>query len=165
MNRVVVALSALELARALEHELEHPAVHPDAVRRIPGIFLALQPVAIEHVDRDLADAVGPDVEVPARQGRRRQRPHVCKDEPAQFLDGIALELPRDLAFGMGFQRPLETRARRPEKPAVIRAAQTALVGNAELKIDAAMQAAVPDEPQMVAAIAVEHEILAENTNL
>src|SRR6185312_2811374 len=129
------------------------------------VFLALQPVAVEHVNRDLTDAVGPDVEIPARQRRRRQRSHVCKDKPAEFLDRIALEPPRDFAFGTGFQRPLETLPRRPEEPAVIWAAQASLVGNAELEINASMQTAVSDEAEVAAAIAVKHKVFAENADL
>src|SRR5581483_1085210 len=59
---------------------------------------------------------------------------------------------------------IEAATRRVEEPAVIRAAEAVLLGDAEHHASAAVGAAVADETELPLAVAIEHEILAEQTN-
>src|SRR5260221_14292433 len=52
-----------------------------------------------------------------------------------------------------------------EQPAVIGATQAALVRNAILQVDATVEAAIADEAEAAARVAIEDEILAENAHL
>ena len=130
---------------------------------IPRVLLALQPVTIDGIDGDLANGVGPDEEVPAWQGGGRQRAHIGEDEPAQLLDRISLHLAGEA--GGGLHGPLRAGAGLVVEPAMIWAAQPAIVGNAILQVHQPMQAAVADEPQCATAVLVEHQILAEDAHL
>jgi hypothetical protein len=153
VDRVSLAFGAFELSVALEDVLEHPAVRPDAVRRVAGVLLTLQPVTVEHVDRDLPNAVRPHVQIPARKRRSRQRAHVREDQAAEFLHRIPREPATHLALRLRLQRPLQTRAGGTEEPAVIRTAQPALVRDPELEIDAAVKTPVADEAEAAAFVA------------
>jgi hypothetical protein len=165
VDRVLVALRAFDLPVALQRVFEELPVRPHAVRRIAGVLLTLQPVAVEHVDRDLANAVGPDEEIPARQCGRGQRAHVREYEAAEFLRGIAGQLLLNRPRRMRLERAFGAGPGLVEEPAVIRTAQAAVVGDAELKIDAPMQAAVADQAEGAAAIAIEDEILTQHAQL
>src|SRR3977135_2751895 len=92
MHRVkLVAASLTQLSLLLEHIVEQMPMRISAVRWVSGIFLALQPIAVEHVDRDLTDRVGPDQQVPARYRRRGQGTHIGKHQSAEFLNRIAFQ--------------------------------------------------------------------------
>ena len=56
-------------------------------------------------------------------------------------------------------------ARLVEEPAVVGAAQPALVRNPVLQVDAPVQAAIADQAERAAAVAIEDEVLAEEAHL
>src|SRR5271169_193399 len=135
VQRVVEARGAVgEIAVTLEYVFEQMSMGPDTMRRVAGVLLTLQPIAIDDVDRDLAHGVGPNKQIPARQDRRGQRPQIGENEPAEFLHRIGLQLGLEPAFA-AFHRPLDAGAFGIIQPAMIRTAQPAFVRNAELNIN------------------------------
>src|SRR6185312_5487512 len=113
---------------------------------IGRVVHALHPVAGQRIDLDRAIEIVAHEQIPARQQWHRRRTHIGPDEAAERLAGIGLDL--DLFFvaqlGMReiFEGHLDAIALRIEHPAVIGAAQAAILGNAVFQRHAAMRAAV-----------------------
>ena len=164
MQRVIETRGAFgELAVSFQDVFEQMAVRPHAVRRIAGVFLTLQPVAVDDVDRDLAHRVGPDEQIPTRQRRRGQRSQIGKHQAAQLLHRIGFQLGFDLVLVLHWA--IQAFAVRAVEPSVIGAAQSAFVRNAKLHVDRTVQASIADESKIAAAILVEDQILAEHPHL
>ena len=79
-------------AVALEPLLEVVAVQIFGVHRIGRVFHALQPVARDLDEADHAVDVIPYQAVPAREQRRRERPHVREDQAGQLFHRIRRDL-------------------------------------------------------------------------
>ncbi len=146
MQRVVGAGRTLrEPPLLFEHILKQMTVRPGAVGRVTGVFLALQPVAGNFHNADLAHSVRPYEQIPTRQGRRRQRSHICKHQTTQLPNWVGLQRLLDLALRLSLHWPLQAFAGVAVEPAVIGATQAVIVRDAELQIDQAMQASVADQ--------------------
>src|SRR5262249_35558759 len=121
------------IGRSLPVEPRVPVlVHPLEVHRIAGVLLALEPVARDFRDHDLAEAVLPGERLPDRQLGRRQRAHIGEQEPGAFLHRIGLgrATPRavridDIVIGL-----LDDAAGLVHQPAVIIAADADLLDEA-----------------------------------
>ena len=66
----LVSGALVEAALFLERVFKRVAMGIGTVLGVARVFLALQPVAIEFHDGDLADRIGPDEQVPLWQIRR-----------------------------------------------------------------------------------------------
>src|SRR6185437_16707018 len=87
----------------------------------------------------LAEPVLADEQIPARQQRRRFRSEISPDQPAHFLHRIGCDLNLVLETGAaGFERLFEAFAFRAEQPAVVAAAQTFGLGDADRQAGLAM---------------------------
>ena len=140
-------------------------VHPFEMHRIAGVLLALKPVAGDLRDHDLGKAVAPGQRLPHRQFGGRLRPQIGPQQAAGLLDRIGAgaaalaAAPRrvgDVVIGLLDAAPV-----RVHQPAVIVAADAGLLDEAERQIGAPVRALPVDQPEAAAAVAVEHQILAE----
>ena len=77
---VAVFQKAMQEAETLERVAEEMAVQVDAMGGIERVLLALEPVAVEDRNADLAHAIGPHEDVPAGQEGRRRWPEVGPDQ-------------------------------------------------------------------------------------
>jgi hypothetical protein len=142
-------------------------VQERGVHRVHAVVLHLEPVARQrelgrghqgmagHLERVVERKRGPSI------GWAQVR----EDEPAVFMRGIRA-LPHALAqaTARGLARRLETAPVGVVYPAVVTAAQAALERNAELERRAAMRAVQVEHADAPAAIAEDHEILAEDAH-
>ncbi len=92
-------------------------------------------------------------------------PRYAQIRPPISCTGYALILILSFSSIRRLERLVEATAFRVEQPAVIAAAQAALVGDAEMQARAAMRAALLHEAELAAAVAEQREILAENAHL
>jgi hypothetical protein len=141
------------------------AVQVDAVGGIERVLLALQPVAVEDRDADLAYAVWPHEDVPAREERRRRWPEISPDQPTQLLHRIGRH-PNPVLEG-AFPRlewRLQTATVGVVQPAMVRASQSLGLGDPQLQPHAAMGALVLDQAQPAAPVPVQDEVFAQNTD-
>jgi hypothetical protein len=84
--------------------------------------------------------------------------------PPSSRTGVTNELLLDRAFWMHLERSLEASSVRTEEPAVIGAAQPIFIGDTMLQVDLAVKATVTDQAEPGAAVAEEHQILAQNAD-
>ena len=97
--------------------------------------------------------------------RRGFRAEVGEDEAAECLHGVRLQL--DPAGERGVRRlsgHFQTLAGLVIQPAVVRAAEPVLLGDAKEQVHPAMGARGVDEPQLATRVTVEDEILAQEAN-
>ena len=136
---------------------------------IGRVVHALYPIARQRIDLDRAIKIIAHQQVPARQERHRRRTHIGPDEAAERLARIGLDL--DLLFvaqlGMReiLERHLDAIALQVERPAVIGAAQAAILGNAVFERHAAMRASVVDEAVFPLLGAEQGQVFAEEAHL
>ena len=150
-------------------EADRPVrMRPFEMHRVDRIFLALEPVARDLGEHDLAEAVRPGEELPIRHQRTRLRAEIGPEQPAPLLDRVGF----DADFVA--QPPLRVRhvlvglrqagAVGIVEPAVIVAAQPAFFDIAVAEIGAAMPAMAVEKPEPAAEILVEDEVLAEQAH-
>ena len=124
-------------------------MRPFEMHRVDRVLLALEPVARDLGDDDLAEAVLPGEELPIRHQRRRLRPEIGPEQPAPFRDRIGLDADLVLEPRLGMRHVLvglrEAASRLVIEPAVIVAAQPALLDIAVGEIGAAMPAMPVEE--------------------
>src|SRR6266568_1172167 len=93
----------------------------------------------------LAEAVGPDEQVPAWQQRRRLRAKVGPDKAAELLHRVGFDAHLVLERAVWrLQGLLEAAALRVEQPAVVTAAQALVFGNADGQAGHAVWAALAE---------------------
>ena len=104
-----------------------------------------------------------------RDEGRRLRAEVSPDQPAQLLDRVRLD---DRPLFEGAVRRLHVLGRLFQaaagvvvQPAVIGTAQADLLRDAEHHLDSTMQAAVADQTQIAAAVAVKNQVLTQQPHL
>ena len=138
------------------------------MHRVAGVLLALEPVAGNVGEHDLAEAILPGERLPDRQLRHRLRAHIGEQQPGAFLHRI----------GLGGAALLGARARidgvviglldeRPalvHQPAVIVAADAGLLDEAIGEVGAAMRAMAVEQPETAALVLVEHEVFAQEAD-
>src|SRR5262249_30871333 len=137
-------------------------MHPFEMHRITRVLLALEPVAGNVGDHDLAEAVLPGERLPDRQLGRRLRPHIGEQEPGAFLHRIGLGGAALAAAGIDdvIIGLLDDAAGLVHQPAVIIAADAGLLDYAVREVGAPMRAVPVDEAVAPAQVLVEDEILA-----
>src|SRR6185437_14174220 len=143
-------------AALAQHAQVPMAVLPFVMHRINRVLLALQPVAVELAEHDLAKAILPREEFPARQAGRGLWPGIGFDADLRFEIGLRV---RDVVV-----RLLEAIAFSIEMPAVIRAAQSAIFDVAVREIGAAMRTMPVEQAVMAALILIERQILTHQPN-
>ena len=135
---------------------------------IDRVLLALEPVARDLGQHDLAKPVLPGKEFPIRYQRPRLRPEIGPEQSAPLLDRIRLDADlvlqaqfgmRDILIGL---RQTDTVA--VIEPAVIVAAQAALLDIAVGQIGAAMAALAVDQTVPAAEVLIENEVLAHQAD-
>ena len=89
---VLVVHALVVQSLVLQDVLEEVAVEVDAVGRVSCVLLALEPVARDLGDPDLADRVGPYEHVPRREHRNRLRSEVGVDEAADLPHRVGRHL-------------------------------------------------------------------------
>jgi len=140
-------------------------VQEGRVHRIHRVVLHLEPVARQEELRgrvQLETRHGKRV-VHREHGRHPGRPHVGEDQAAELVRGVravAQPLPQR-ALG-GLARRLEKAAVHVEDPAVIAAADAALLENAVLERRAAVRAVQLEQADAARAIAEDDEVLAHD---
>ncbi|MNS71300.1 hypothetical protein D3C72_1046650 [compost metagenome] len=143
-------------------------VHPFEVDRIDRVFLALEPVAGNIGEDDLLEAVGPAERFVVRQKRRWQRPHIGPQQPALLLHRIGLDLDLFLQFQVRRRHIViglfDALPRLVEQPAVIVAAQAALLDEGVGQVGATVRALTVNQAVPPAQILVEHQILAHQSD-
>src|SRR5688572_33315024 len=93
MQGMIAARGArFQLSLPLEYVGEEMAVRVGAVRRITGMFLSLQRIAVEHVDGDLTDRVRPGEQIPLRQRRRGCWAKIREHQAAELTNRIGFDL-------------------------------------------------------------------------
>ena len=144
----------------------HARVEEDAVERVHRVLGDLQPVAgrVNRVRNELV--VGLIDRVQHGEGRPRlRRPEIGEDQAAVLAQRIgAVEDMAGDAAGLGLARRLQDRAVDVVEPAMIAAADAGLADDAELERGAAVAAMRVQEPEAAAAVAKQHQILAENAH-
>ena len=143
-------------------------VQPLRVDGVDGVLLALEPVARQVGDGDVADGVVVGQLLPAGEQRRGLRAHVREDESAELLHGVARDLHLLLEAPVRVHRLLEglldALAGLVHHPSVVHAAQAMLFGDAVGKVDAAVGAEALDESERAGPVLVEDEVLAEDAD-
>src|SRR5213594_4211699 len=136
------------------------------VGSVQGVFLALQPAAGQVRYDDVPYCVVPHQGTPARQQRGWIRAHVDKDEPAEFLGFVGADaaLGAEVVLWVGgvLERLLEAAAAGVELPAVVLAADAVVFDDAIGEAGAAVGAVFVNDAEVAAAVAVDHEFLAED---
>ena len=142
------------------------AVQEHAVHRIHRVLALLQPVA-GRVDRIRHEVVTGDVEgIENGEGRHViRRAHIGEDQPLELLHRIGrlADLGADRTR-FGFARRLEDRAVDIKMPAVIAAANAALLDAAVLERRAAMCAVPTEQADLAALVAEDHQVFAEDAD-
>ena len=134
------------------------------MHRVDGVLLALEPVARHVGEHDLAKAVLPGERLPDRHLRRRLRTHVGPQQPAHFAHRIGLDLAaglRRLRIGGVLVGLLDAGAGLVEAPAVVAAADAAVLDPAVGHVGAAVRAMPVDQAERAAQVLVEDEVLAD----
>ena len=133
--------------------------------RIDGIFLALEPIAVDIGKDDLGKAVFPVEGFVIRQQRCRVGPHISPEKPRHGLHlvGLDFDLPTQFALGIDgiFIRLVNAVAVLVPQPAMVIAAQPAFLDITVGQIGAAVRAVTVDEPVGAAQILVKGQILAQ----
>src|SRR5581483_942048 len=161
----VVNLAAL-LSLLAQDVVAVVAVEPLNVRAVERVLHDLDPVAGNHGKANLPYGVVPDEGVVARQQRSRLGAEVGEDESTQLLHRIAGHFDPVLEGAFRWLGGLlQTGALAVEQPAVVGAAQPFGLGNAVDHRYPAVRTALLDEAQLAGAVAIEHEILAEQPDL
>src|SRR5438876_9797877 len=112
---------------------------------VAAVLHDLQPVAGQPMSDDLAEAVRPDEQVPARQQWRRLRAKVGPDQAAQLLHRVGLDAHLVLERAVWrLQRLFEAATFSVEQPAVVTAAQALIFGNAHGQAGHAVRTALPE---------------------
>ncbi|HEX3866393.1 MAG TPA: ABC transporter substrate-binding protein, partial [Gemmatimonadaceae bacterium] len=133
---------------------------------VAAVLHDLQPVARQTVRDDLAKAAGLHEEIPLRQKRRRQRPEIRPDEAAHRLHRIAGNPHAIFERAVRrLERLLHAAACAVEEPAVVAAANAVRFRNAGGEARHAVRTTLPDETEIAAAVAVEHEVFAEDAHV
>ena len=152
-----LALGAAERARPVR-------VQPLEVHRVDRVFVALEPVAGDLREHDLHEAVRPGEGLPGWHQRRRRRPEIRPEETGLRLDRVGLDvhpvLELRLRVGGFLERLLQAPARVVPQPAVVVAAQAAVVDPPIGEVGAAMRAVPVDEAVVPGFVLVENEVLA-----
>ena len=142
----------------------HAGVQEDAVERIHRVLCDLQPVAgrVDGVGNELV--VGLVDRIEQREGRPRLgRPEVGEHQAAVLVHRVgAMEEVSGDAAGRRLAGGLQDRAVDVVEPAVVAAADPGLADDAELERGAAMAAMRVQQPEASAAIAEQHQLLAED---
>ncbi len=143
-------------------------VHPFEMHGVAGVLLTLEPIARDLGEHDLAEAVLPVEWLPDRQLRCRQRPHIGPEQPHAFLHRIGARPATLLGARARIDevviRLLDAAPGLVHQPAVIVAANAALLDEAVAEIGAAMRTLPIEQPETAAEILIEHEILAHQTH-
>ena len=147
----------LQSALLFQHVLEQVAVQINAMGRVAGVFVALEPVAGQVHNADLPDGVGHYEQIPRGQQRGRGRPQVGPDQPAHFLRRVALDADTVAESIAGrFQGLIDAAAGGVEHPAVVAAAEAAGIGDAVFHFGEPVGAAVADQPRQPVGRAKQH---------
>src|SRR6185369_16346930 len=124
VRRRAVAVGTAERARPVR-------VEPLEVHGVDRVLLALEPVARNLGEYDLHEAVLPGEGLPGRHERHRRGPEISPEEPGLRLDRIGLDAHPVLEPGFRMrellERLLQTAARVLPEPAVVVAAQAAIL--------------------------------------
>src|SRR5438034_482328 len=182
--RRVLAHAAVDEAplELLERDLEVPrragaglaaqrgrpvGMEPLEVDRVDGVLLALEPVARDLGEHDLLVAPLAE-EVPVGHERRGRGAEVRPEQPRLRLDGIGRGLDLVLEARLGardlLERLVQARARAVEEPAVVVAAQAALLRNAVAESGAPVRAVAVEQAVAAARVPVENEVLAHEAH-
>src|SRR5262249_33501458 len=139
-------------------------VQPLEVHGIDRVLLVLEPVAGNLGEDDLHEAVLPRERLPGRHQRRGRRPEVGPEEPGLRFDRVVLDanavLEPSIRMGRFLEWLLKAPARVIPEPAVVVAAEPAVLDPAVGEIGAPVRAGTIDEAVVPGAILVEDEILA-----
>ena len=146
-------------------ELLQVAVQPLAMDRIDRVLHDLQPVARDDAGADHANRGLDDVAVEQRELRRRQRAEIHEQHPGRHANRITRQ--RHLVFeggAFGFVRLVDAAAGGVEHPAVIRAADTLVRGDAVGERCAAVRARLADQAEPPVPVLEEDQIFAQQTH-
>src|SRR5487761_2707891 len=114
---------------------------------------------------NLTKTIRTDKQVPLWQHRCRQRPEVAPDESTELLDGVSADV--DAVFETrvgGLEGGLDALSGLVVAPAVVGTAQAALLGDPKDHVDEAVSALAADQSECARAVAIEHEVLAEDAH-
>ena len=143
-------------------------MHPLEVQRIDGVLLALKPVARHFREDDLDKPVLPGERLPVGHQRSRLGSEISPDQAGLGFHGIRRDADLVLEVSLRsrdvFIRLLGAAAVLVEQPAVIVAAQPALLDESVRQVGAAMRAMPVDQPVGAAQILVERQVLAQQAN-
>ena len=144
------------------------AVQPLQVHRVQRVLLALQPVAGQRRERDLAPDVVPRERLPHREERCGLRAHVREHHAPEHLDRVGRDLHLLLEAPVRvdglLERLLDALAGLVHHPAVVHAAEAVLLRDAVGEVDAAVRAEPLDEADRAGLVPVEDEVLAEDAH-
>src|SRR6185312_2570280 len=139
-------------------------VHPLEMHRVDRVLLALHPVARDFRNHDLGKAVLPGERLPVRHQRRGKRAEIGPDQPGMLAHRIRFDPDARFHVGVGMGHVLvrlgDARAFLVIKPAVIVAAQAALLDEAIGHVGAAMAAMPVDEAPGAGKIAIQRKVFA-----
>src|SRR5579871_2717018 len=138
------------------------------VRAVAGVLQALEPIARQDCERDLTLQIRPNHALPAWDQRPRLRSEIGPDQAAQLLDRVGPNadslLERAPRLDERLVRLLDALAGRVIEPAVIGATQPAWVRDAEQQTGPAVSTMGLHKAEAIAAVAEEHEVLAQEAN-
>src|ERR1700722_4531771 len=142
-------------------------MQPFEVDGIDRVLLALEPVARDLRDGYLLEAARV-IPVPVGQQRRRLGPQVNPKEAGFLLYLVRLDanlVPETtLRMQCLLKRLMKASAGVVEQPAVVIAAQAALLDEAVRQVRAPVRAVLVDEPVVPALIAVQSQVLAQDAH-
>src|ERR1043165_134275 len=153
-------LAAVIFAALHAANLELVRVEINGVRRVDGVLHRLEPIALVYrQDDDFLHAVLAHEKIPARQKRRRLRPHVGEKDSRQLFDAVGRVLDLVLEAGLfRLERLLEALAVGVELPAVVGAANAVGLERAVIERSGAVRAVIAEERPTSAAVAEEHQL-------
>ena len=136
------------------------------MHRVDRVLLALEPVARHFRKHDLDEAVLPGERLPVRHQRRRKRAEIGPDQPGSSLHRIGLDVDVAnfmLASGCAdvLERLRQAVAALVEPPAVIVAAQAALLDDAVGEIGATMRAMPVEQAERAGEVLVQDQVFAQ----
>ena len=143
-------------------------VHPLEMQRVHGVFLALQPVARNIGKDNLHESVFPRERLPIRHERRGLRTQVRPDQTSAFFHGVRGDADflaelrfrlRDVLVGL-----FQAAAVAIKQPAVIVAAEPALLDESIGHVGAAMRAMSAHEAERAAHVLVQSEVFTHEAN-
>src|SRR5215813_3442606 len=140
-------------------------MQPAQMILIHGIFDHLKKIAIHCPRSPRSNSIFPHQHIESRQQRGRLRAKIGKNDPAQLLSLVG-RVTNTLSEGTvgRLTRRFQNSPIDVVKPAMVAAAQPAILEMTEFQRSAAMRAAKRQQSQPVLLIAKKHEILAQNSS-